>query len=42
MDGFEKARKIIDDSRRNRPRFIFCIGPTGATGGPTGPTGPTG
>ena len=45
MDGFEKARKIIEEYQKNRPIFICCngaTGPTGTSGGPTGPTGPTG
>ena len=48
MDGFEKARNIIEEYQRNRPIFVCCntnTGPTGPTGsivGPTGPTGPTG
>lgn len=45
MDGFEKARKKIEEYNRCKPHYICVIGPTGPTGpagGPTGPTGPTG
>ena len=38
MDGFEKARKKIEECEKHRPKVIFCVGPTG----PTGPTGPQG
>ena len=42
MDGFEKARRTIEDYQRNRPIFICCnnsvTGPTGTSTGPTGPT----
>lgn len=52
MDGFEKARKKIEECEKHRPKVIFCVGPTGPTGptgpqgligltGATGPTGPT-
>lgn len=50
-DGFEDARRIIEEAKRFRPMGICCpnnngggAGPTGATGpvGPTGPTGATG
>ena len=45
MDGFENARRRIEECQMNRPQVIYCMvptGPTGATGGVTGPTGPTG
>ena len=41
MDGFENARKKIEECNKHRHRFVCCVGPTGATG-PTGPTGATG
>lgn len=48
MDGFEKARRKIEEYNRCRPHYICVIGPTGPTGptgavgevGATGPTGP--
>ena len=46
MDGFEKARRTIENYQRNKPIFICCnnsiTGPTGTSTGPTGPTGATG
>ena len=46
MDGFERARKKIEECQNNRPQIIFCMMPTGSTGptgiGPTGPPGPQG
>ena len=47
MDGFEEARRKIEDCNRHRPHYICVIGPTGPTGptgaiGPTGATGPAG
>lgn len=45
MDGFENARRRIEECEKHRPKFICCMGPTGPTGpagGPTGPTGPQG
>ena len=51
MDGFEEARRKIEEYNRRRPRYICVVGPTGPTGptgpggggtGVTGPTGPTG
>lgn len=36
MDGFENARKRIEECNKHRPKFICCVGPTGATG-PTHP-----
>jgi hypothetical protein len=42
MDGFENARRKIEECQRNRPQIIYCMVPTGPTGGITGPTGPTG
>ena len=47
-DGFNEARRIIEDARRFRPIGVCCVpnnnGVTGPTGpiGPTGPTGATG
>ena len=47
-DRFENARKIVEECRRKRPKFVYYIGatgptgPTGPAGGPTGPTGTTG
>ena len=48
-DGFEEARKIIEEAKRFRPMGICCTpnnntGVTGPTGpaGPIGPTGPQG
>lgn len=38
MDGFENARRIIEESERHRPRFVCCAGATGSVVGPTGPT----
>ena len=44
-DGFERARRKIEECEKRRPKFICVVGPTGPTG-PTGPaggaTGPTG
>ena len=40
-DGFEKARKMIDEYRKKCPKQCFYVGPTGPTG-PTGPAGATG
>lgn len=34
MDGFENARRKIEECERNRPKFTSCCIPTG----PTGPT----
>lgn len=31
MDGFEKARKKIEECEKHRPKVIFCVGPTGPT-----------
>ena len=48
MDGFEEARRKIEEYKKHRPHYICVIGPTGPTGptgpagGATGPTGPTG
>ena len=38
MDGFEEARRKIEEYNRRRPHYICVVGPTG----PTGPTGPAG
>ena len=35
MDGFEEARRKIEEYNRRRPHYICVVGPTG----PTGPTG---
>ena len=34
MDGFEKARRKIEECEKHKHRNVCCIGPTG----PTGPT----
>ena len=36
MDGFERARRRIEEFQMNRPQVIYCMVPTG----PTAPTGP--
>ena len=31
MDGFERARRRIEEFQMNRPQVIYCMVPTGPT-----------
>ena len=41
-DGFEEARRIIEEAKRFRPMGICCVPNNTGITGPTGPIGPTG